>query len=157
MQAGHLWRNMKRRKQQPERCMWLAHRYATSLHPELCFGFSHCIASYELERSHSGSHGEDRCTELSWHWKGYQEAILAPLTKGISFSMKNDQAALAEFPQRAKFNCKASSICFLVLLLPSMAISVKQSHLRAFYLKSNRFPDIAIFSDRGSASISLEF
>lgn len=130
---------------------------ATSLNPELCFSFSHCIVSYELERSHSGSHHEDGCTEFSWHWKGYQEAILTPLTKGISFSMKNDQAALAELPQRAKFNCKASSICFLVLLLPSTAISVKQSHLCAFYLKSHRFPDTAIFSDRGSASISLEF
>lgn len=135
----------------------LAHREATSLNPELCFSFSHCIASYELERSHSGSHHEDGCTEFSWHWKGYQEAILTPLTKGISFSMKNDQAALAELPQRAKFNCKASSIRFPVLLLPSTAISVKQSHLCAFYLKSNRFPDTAVFCDRGSASISLEF
>lgn len=136
--------------------MW-AHSHGIRLNPDVGFSFPTCRFSYELEKSHSGSHSEDGWTEISWRGKGCQEAILAPLAKGISFSMKNDQEAVAKVPQWAKFNCKTSSICFQVLLVPSTAISVQQSHLCAFYLKSNRFPDTAIFSDRGSASISLEF
>lgn len=63
----------------------------------------------------------------------------------------------SRFPNEKNSIEGASSICFQVLLVLSTAISVKQSHLCAFYLESNRFPDTAIFPDRGSASISLEF
>lgn len=49
--------------------------------------FPVCIFSYELKKSHSGS--EDGWTETSSHVKNCQEATLARLAKGNSFSMKN--------------------------------------------------------------------
>lgn len=73
--------------------------------------------------------------------------------------MKNDQEVLVEVPQGDKFNC--GSFFSMFSRTPGSTwnhqCKIVSPLLCAFYLKSHRFPDTAIFSGRGSASISLEF
>lgn len=51
---------------------------------------------------------------------------------------------------------ETSSICFPELLVPLETISIKESHVRAFYVQSNRFPEMQYFLTEGLHLISLE-